>query len=115
MNAISKARFQQFLRQAKGVQLNEIHVRRQNKKKFVTLQYNGRTLKGKGRMAGEWQIPNDAEETVTENINAFLAQARKHFFVKRGEGLEGDVYSDAAMDKKVVPIVAESSAESSDS
>lgn len=108
MSQLNKVRFQQFLRQAKGLQLQEIHVNRVDKRKHVVLQYNGRTPKAKQRLTAEWQIVRGErdEQAIAEDVKAFLEEARKHFFVHRGQGLEGEVYADPTMEAKAKPIVA---------
>jgi hypothetical protein len=107
MSAMNKVRFQQFLKQAKGLRLHEVHVRRINKKSVI-LQYNGRASKGKSRLTGEWAIARGErdESAINEDINSFLGQLRKHFFVKRGEGLEDAVFGDEAMEAKATPIIS---------
>jgi hypothetical protein len=113
MSALNKAKFQQFVKQARGQRLTELHVLRVNKKGNAVLQYNGRAPKVKSRSTGEWTIvrADRSDDEVNADIKAFLELARKHFFVTRGEGLEDDVFADEAMEKKATPIVASESSE----
>ncbi|RMG07540.1 MAG: hypothetical protein D6731_23590 [Planctomycetota bacterium] len=106
MTPLDKARFQQFLKQAKGMRLNEVTVSREDKKRHAVLKYSARSPKGSGRLGAEWRVPREGrdEAEVTEDVKAFLATLRKHFFVRRGAGLEGEVYADEAMEAKATPI-----------
>jgi hypothetical protein len=108
---LNKSKFQQFVRQAKGAQVFEIHVNRADKGKNAVLHYNGRASKGKNRLTAQWTIPRaDRDEAdVTKDIQAFLELARKTFYVHRGEGLEDEAYADEAMEAKGKPITSESS------
>ncbi len=110
-NPLSKSKFSQFVRQAKGAQVFEIHVNRTNKGKTAVLHYNGRAPKGKTRLTGQWTISRDGrdEEDVVKDVKAFLELARKTFYVHRGEGLEDDSYADEKMEAKGKPITSESS------
>lgn len=103
---LSKMRFQQFMKQAKGIRLAEIHVNRVDKRKNVVLQYNGRAPKGRTRITGEWLIAKGErdEAAINADIRAFLDEARKTFYVHRGEGLEDETFADAAMEAKGTPI-----------
>lgn len=108
-SALNKTRFQQFLKQAKGQRLTELHVRRANKKGNAVLQYNASAKKkGKSRNTGEWTVTRGerSEDEINADIKAFLELARKHFFVTRGEGLEDECFADEAMEKKATPIVS---------
>lgn len=109
MSAINKVKYQQFVRQAKGVQVNEVHVKRADKGKTVQLHYNARPPKGRQRLNGVWAIARDekSEEQIVGEIKEFLGLVRKDFFVKRGEGLQGDALADETMEAKGTPIVSE--------
>lgn len=109
MSALNKVRYQQFLKQARGVDASELQVRRVDKRGAVVLQYTARARKGGQRLNGEWSIERGerSDEDVRNDIKAFLDQARKDFFVKRGEGLGDEGFADSAMEAPVDPIVAE--------
>ena len=49
-------------------------------------------------------------DAVAAGIKAFLDRARKDFFVRRGEGLTGDAFKDAAQEVDVKPSVADDAA-----
>ena len=106
MAAVNKVRFQQFLRQARGANVHEIHVNRLVKRNAIVLRYNGRAPKKKQRVTGEWQITKGErdEAEITADIHAFLAMAREHFFVHRGEGLEDEAFADEAMEAKTTQL-----------
>ena len=110
MSQLNKARYLQFMKQAKGMRLSEVHVTRQEKKRHVVLKYNGKAHKTKNRLTGEWQIAKEEREeaAITEDIKSFLAELRKHFFVHRGQGLEGETFADESMEAKATPIKNES-------
>ena len=109
MSALNKVKFKQFATQIRGAQLNEVHVRRVDKGKAVQIQYHAKALKGRGRLNGVWSIPRDekTEEQIVEEIKSFLNMVRKGFFVKRGEGLQGDALADAKMEAEVKQITKE--------
>ncbi len=110
MSAINNVKFQQFLKQARGVQVLELHVSRQDRRKDVLLRYNGKGTGKQGKaLVGEWTIARgEKDEAALEaEVQKFLELARKHFVVKRGEGLTDERYADAAQETKVAPIVAE--------
>ncbi len=107
--AISKARFKQFLNQARGANVMEVHVNRQNKRNAVVLKYNGKAPKMKTRVTAEWTIPRGEldDAAIDAAIKEFLGMLRKHFFVKRGENLQGDTYADATQEAEAKPIINE--------
>ena len=103
---INNARYQTFLKQARGAEVREVHVSRLERGKPVVLQYNART-KTRGRLAGEWAIDRGEDPAALEaEIKTALAMLRKDFFVRRGDGLTGEAYADAAQDAPVEPIRA---------
>ncbi len=104
---MNNVKYKQFVRQAKGANVTEIHINRVDKRSVVQLQYNGRAPKGRNRVNGQWLIDREErpDEAVVEEIKTFLSMARKDFFVRRGEGLEGETYADAKMEEAVKPIV----------
>jgi hypothetical protein len=107
VSALNKVKYQQFVRQARGAQISEVHVRRQDKGKAVHVQYNAKARKGRGQLNGVWSIARDekSDEQIVTEIKTFLDLVRKDFFVKRGEGLQGDALADAKQEAEVKPIV----------
>ncbi|MBI3725800.1 hypothetical protein HY251_17880 [bacterium] len=92
--AMNKVKWQQFVKQARGLNVTEAHVKREDRSPTqVVLKYNGRARNGR-IIAGEWTIETkDKEEPyVTSAIKEFLERARKDFFVKRESGLEGEAF-----------------------
>ena len=81
--AISKARFKQFLNQARGANVMEVHVNRQNKRNAVVLKYNGKAPKMKTRVTAEWTIPRGEldDAAIDAAIKEFLGMLRKHRLV----------------------------------
>lgn len=102
MSMVNKTRYKNFLQQARGAKIFEIHVNREDKQSAVVLKLNGRAPRGGKRVTGEWTIPKaDKDETaLTEAVKAFLDQARQSFLVHRGEGLEDEVYADPEQEAK---------------
>ena len=103
---LNKIRYQQFVKQAKGIRLAEVHINRVDKRKNVILKYNGRVPKGRSRLTGEWSITKGErdEAAINDEIKTFLNEVRKTFYVHRGEGLEADAFADATMEAKATPI-----------
>ena len=102
---LNNMKYTQFVRQAKGLGIDDLHVSRGAKKDKVVLKYHG-IAKNKTRINGEWAIPRKDEAEVATGIKAFLERARKDFFVRRGEGLSGDAFKDEKQDTEVKPIIA---------
>jgi len=102
---LNNMKYTQFVRQAKGLGIDDLHVSRGEKKDKVILKYHG-IAKNKTRLNGEWAIPRKDEAAVATGIKTFLERARKDFFVRRGEGLTGDAFKDEKQDTDVKPIVA---------
>jgi hypothetical protein len=104
---MNKLKYTQFLRQARGNDINELQVSRLDRKDKVVLQYVGTARKSKQRFNGEWAISRGADRTdeqVKADIGKFLTQARKDFFVKRGAGLQGEEWADATQEVEVKTI-----------
>jgi hypothetical protein len=99
---LNNMKYTQFVRQARGLGIDDLHVSRGEKKDKVVLKYHG-IARNKTRINGEWSIPR-ADEAA--GIKTFLERARKDFFVRRGEGLTGDAFKDEKQDTEVKPIVA---------
>jgi len=108
-NPLSKKRWSQFVSQARGANVLEIRIKRQDKRNAVVLRYSGQVPKKKSRVNGEWSISRGGREAeaLDADVLAFLNQAREHFFVHRGEGLEDEKYADGAMEAKGTPIKGE--------
>ncbi|MGE0713486.1 MAG: hypothetical protein AB7N76_36420 [Planctomycetota bacterium] len=103
---VNKNRFQLFLRQAKGSKLFELHVNREDRRSEVVLRYNGTAPKQRNRLTGEWRIEKGEkdEAALQAEVKEFLALARAHFLVHRGEGLGDEVYADPTQEAEVKPI-----------
>ncbi|MCW8140170.1 MAG: hypothetical protein KIT58_14820 [Planctomycetota bacterium] len=103
---MNRLKYTQFVRQAKGNDVTEVQVTRQDRRDKVVLQYVGTARKSRQRFNGEWAVPraDRTDEQVKDDIRKFLDQARKDFFVRRGEGLQGDEWHDAAQDVEVKTI-----------
>lgn len=101
---LNKVKYGQFLKQARGNGITDIQVSRVDRKDKVVLQYLGTAVKSKQRFVGEWAVSRTdrTDDDVKADIRKFLVQARKDFLVRRGQGLEGDEYRDAAQDVDAV-------------
>src|SRR5579871_3100727 len=98
---MNKVKWQQFVKQAKGLNIAEAHVKREDRgPTTVVLKYNGRARNGR-IVSGEWVVESkDKDEAfVTSAIKEFLDRARKEFFVKRESGLEGNAYASTQEDE----------------
>ncbi len=49
MSKLSLAKFNQFVNQARGQNVHELHVNRQDRRKEILLRYNGKAPKKKRR------------------------------------------------------------------
>jgi hypothetical protein len=109
MAAVDKMRFQQFVKQAKGSKVFEIHVNREEKKNAILLRYNGRAPKQRTRLTGQWRIEKGEKEegALQTEIVDFLTLARKHFFVHRGDGLKDEAFADPDQEAEATPIIKE--------
>jgi hypothetical protein len=108
---LNKVKYGQFIKQARGNDITDIQVSRVDRKDKVVLQYVGTAKKSRQRFVGEWAVARAerADEDVKADIRKFLDQARKDFLVRRGQGLEGDEYRDAAQDVDAVkPLQSDS-------
>lgn len=103
--AINKAKFQQFLRQARSNGVTEVQVKRLDRRNKLVVAYHGTAPKSKQRFNGEWLISKgQASEAQGEEVKGVLDQLREHFFVRRGPGLEEAAFADPDMEKEVKPI-----------
>jgi hypothetical protein len=103
---LNKMKYAQFVKQARGVDVTEITVTKGEKRDKVVLTYVG-TARNRQRLHGEWAIPRGerSADDVKADIQKFLAQARKDFFVRRGQGLDqDDAFKDAAQEVEVKTI-----------
>ena len=106
MSMVNKVRYKNFVQQANGAKIFEIHVNREDKQSQVVLKFNGRAPRGNKRVTGEWTIAKgekDADALQAE-VKAFLDMARKTFVVRRGDGLEDEVYADPEQEAKLDAI-----------
>ncbi len=92
---MNKVKWQTFVRQAKGADITEIHVDREERAAAVLVKYNGKNRKGGRVVTGEWVVEKAGKDAVAvaAAIHAFLDRARKDFFVKREPGLSGDSFA----------------------
>jgi hypothetical protein len=113
---LNKVKYAQFIKQARGNDITDIQVSRVDRKDKVVLQYVGTAKKSRQRFVGEWAVARTdrTEDDVKADIRKFLDHARKEFFVRRGQGLEGDDYKDAAQDVDAVKPLTSSSDQKSD-
>lgn len=103
---MNRLKYTQFVRQARGNDITDVQVSRADRRDKVVLKYLGTAKKSKQRLVGEWAVPRAerTDEQVNDDIRKFLEQARKDFFVRRGEGLQGDEWKDAAQEVEVKTI-----------
>ena len=101
---LNKVKYAQFIKQARGNDITDIQVSRVDRKDKVVLQYVGTAKKSKQRFVGEWSVSRTdrKDEEVKAEIGKFLEHARKDFLVRRGQGLEGEEYKNAAQDVDAV-------------
>ena len=92
---MNKVKYQTFAKQAKGADITEIHVDREERGTHVVLTYNGKSRKGGRMVTGEWVIDRTErdEAAVAAAVREFLERARKDFFVRREAGLAGDAFA----------------------
>jgi hypothetical protein len=98
-DAMNKKKWLLFAKQAKGADIQEIHVAREDRGTSVILKYNAKAPRYGRVVTGEWHIETkdqDAKDKdpakVDEEVRAFLDKARRDFFVKREGGLAGDAF-----------------------
>lgn len=106
---LNKLKYTQFVRQARGNDVTDVDVKRVDRRDKVVLQYVGTAKKSRQRFVGEWGITRGerSDDDVKAEIKKFLDQARKDFFVRRGEGLQGDEWKDARQEVEVKTIQGE--------
>lgn len=103
---LNKVRYQQFLKQARGADVRDVHVSRVERGKLVVLQYNARP-KGRGRITAEWAIERGEDAAAVDNeVREVLGMFRKDFLVRRGEGLTGDAFADATQEAPIEQLKA---------
>jgi hypothetical protein len=106
---LNRLKYQQFVRQARGNDIGDVQVTRVDRRDKVVLQYVATAKKSRQRLHGEWAIAraDRTDDQVKAEIQKFLEQARKDFFVRRGEGLQDDAFKDAAQEVDVQTIQGE--------
>lgn len=108
---MNKVKYQQFVKQAKGSDITEIHVDRESRGTVVVVKYNGKNRKGGRIVQAEWLIDRSEkdEAKVDAEIRAFLDRARKDFFVRREPGLQGESFTSKQEEEglRAKPIVKE--------
>jgi hypothetical protein len=108
--SLNKVKWNTFVKQAKGSDITEIHVGREERGPLVVLKYNGKNRKG-GRVTGEWAIDREGKDdaALAAAIKDLLERARKDFFVRREGGLQGDAFGSKQEEEgfKAKPIVGE--------
>lgn len=99
--AINKKKWMLFLKQAKGADVTEIHVGREDRAAAVVLRYNGKSRRFGRAVTAEWLIDSKDKEPakVEAEVREFLERARKSFFVKREGSLAGEAYKSAQDDE----------------
>lgn len=102
--ALNKVKWIQFVKQAKGLNITDMHVSREK----AQLRYNGRARNGR-IIQGQWALEGKDAAAQDGEIKTFLELARKEFFVKREGGLSGEAFKSAQDDAaaKAKQIVAE--------
>jgi hypothetical protein len=109
--AMNKVKWNTFAKQAKGSDITEIHVDREDKGPQVVIKYNGKNRKGGRIVTGEWVIEKGEkdEAAIGAVIKEFLERARKDFFVRREGKLQGDAFGSKQEEEglKAKPIVGE--------
>jgi len=103
MSRVNQVRYKNFVQQANGAKIFEIHANREDKTSTVVLKLNGRAPRGKKRITAEWTISKTDKDEAALNgeVKAFLDMARKTFVVHRGAGLEDEQYADPEQEAKV--------------
>src|SRR5215467_1020498 len=98
--ALNKAKWIQFVKQAKGLNIQDMHVKREDRGAKAVLKYNGRARNGR-IIQGEWAIESKDKEAsaVDGEIKTFLELARKEFFVKREGNLGGEAFKSVQDDE----------------
>jgi hypothetical protein len=107
--ALNKVKWQQFVKQAKGLNITDVHIKREDRGGNALLKYNARARNGR-IITGEWAIEAKGKEAsaVDGEIRTFLELARKDFFVKREGDLAGEGWKSAQDDEaaKTKPLAA---------
>ena len=108
-NPVNSRKWMLFVKQAKGSNVTEIHVAREDRAGHAVLKYNGKARNGR-IMTGEWVMDKEAEAAAVDaEIRDFLERARKNFFVRREGGLGGDSWKSKQEEEaeKAKPLVVE--------
>lgn len=106
--ALNRMKWFQFVKQAKGLNITDMHVKREDRGSHAFLKYNGRARNGR-IIQGEWNVEGDDAAAVDASVKAFLELARKEFFVKREGSLAGEGFKSAQDDAAAAakPLVAD--------
>ena len=93
-DAINKKKWMLFVKQAKGLDIAEIRIGREDRGGKAHLKYNAKAPRFGRMVVGEWLVELEGKDAagVEGEIKAFLDKARKEFFVKREAGLTGEGY-----------------------
>lgn len=109
-DAMNKKKWMLFAKQAKGANIQEIHVVREDRGTTVILKYNAKAPRYGRVVTGEWTIDTKGVEPakVEEGVRTFLEKARKDFFVRREGSLGGDAFKGKQDDEasKAKPLEA---------
>jgi hypothetical protein len=111
---INSKKWMLFVKQAKGSNVTDMHVAREDRAGHVVLKYNGKARNGR-IMTGEWVIDSKVDQKdrpaaeVEAEVREFLEKARKNFFVRREGGLTGDAFKSKQEEEaeKAKPLVSE--------
>lgn len=103
MSRVNKTRFKNFVQQANGAKIFEIHANREDKTSSVVIKLNGRAPRGKKRITAEWTISKTEKDAAAldAEVKEFLDMARKTFLVHRGAGLEDEQFADPEQEAKL--------------
>ena len=94
MSQVNKRKWMLFEKQARGADVTEIHVAREDGAGAVVLKYNGTSRRFGRKVTSEWVIDSKGKDptALEQEVRAFLERARKSFFVRREGGLAGDAF-----------------------
>lgn len=103
MSRVNTIRYKNFVQQANGAKIFEIHANREDKTSSVVIKLNGRAPRGKKRITAEWTISKAEKDEAALNaeVKEFLDLARKTFLLHRGTGLEDELYADPEQEAKL--------------
>ncbi len=113
MSLINGKNWTLFVKQAKGLAIDTVHVTREDRAGQAVLKYNGRARNGR-IVSAEWKVDAKDKEPakVDAEVREFLEKARKSFFVKREGSLAGETWKSAQDDEAAKAKTLVGSAES---